>query len=229
MDPKLGKGSAKEKSVKKDYWLALFSVASWVAVLLALPRLPKEIPLHWNIGGEIDGWGARFHLIWLGALPFVTWALFTFLAVLDPKRENYQGFAQVFRVLRALLVFLLMTIHWIMVAAAMDNSLDVVFWIKILMGMLFIVLGIVLPRLQPTWFIGIRTPWTLSNPKIWEKTHRLGGCLMGLGGILFLVSAFFASGPRGFLLPIVVLFIGTAVSVAYSALLWHQNQVAGKD
>ena len=167
MDLQFGKTSTEDKSLKKDYWLAIFSVASWIAVLLALSRLPEQIPLHWNI----DGWGARFHLIWISALPFTMWVLLTFLAALGPKYENHQGFA--FRILCALPVLTLTAISWIMVAAAINKSLNVLFLIKILMGLMFTVFGSVLPRVQPTWFIGIRTPWTLSNPKIWKKRISL--------------------------------------------------------
>ena len=209
--------------MKRDYWLVWLSAVNWVAILLVLPRLPERIPIHWNIGGEIDQWGSRFQLVWIGALPFAMWALVTFLATLEAKRKNDPGFPfRVLRALRVLPVLLLIAINWIIVAAAVDESLDAAGFIQILMGIQLIVLGSVLVRVPFNGFAGIRTRWTLSDPMIWNKTHRLGGLALIFGGILFVAAALFLRGPSRFILPIVVLFTGAAVSVAYSALLWHR-------
>ena len=206
--------------MKKDYWLALLSALSWAAVLLMLPRLPEQVPMHWGIGGQIDRWGSRLNLIWLGALPLGIWTLITVLPAADPRRENYRSFAPTFRIIRAAAVILTIAITWITSAAAAGKSVNVMFSIKILMGMMFIVLGNFLTRVRPTWFVGIRTPWTLSDPRIWKKTHRLGGFLMVIGGALFAASAFFFPGPAGFIIPVAVLIGGCAADVIYSAVLW---------
>jgi len=54
------------------------------------------------------------------------------------------------------------------------------------MAALFYYCGILVENAKRNWFIGIRTPWTLSNEKVWEKTHKLGGKLFKAAAIIIL-------------------------------------------
>ena len=65
------------------------------------------------------------------------------------------------------------------------------YWLLPAMGLLFFGLGFMVERAQPNWFIGIRTPWTLSNPVVWQKTHRVGGLAFKVSGVLVLVGLLF--------------------------------------
>jgi uncharacterized membrane protein len=90
-------------------------------------------------------------------------------------------------------------------------------------GLLFVFLGNYLTRVEPNWFIGIRTPWTLSSDSVWRRTHRTGGWLMVIGGLVLAASAFV---PRSAFL---VLFVVTIVIVAVipivqSYVLWKREQ-----
>ncbi|TFW31670.1 SdpI family protein, partial [Pseudomonas putida] len=53
-----------------------------------------------------------------------------------------------------------------------------------------------LQRVRSNYFMGIRTPWTLSNETVWKKTHRLSGKLLFIGGLLTLISAFLPDGYK---------------------------------
>src|SRR2546430_15040927 len=67
-------------------------------------------------------------------------------------------------------------------------------------GLLFIVLGNSLARVQPTWFVGIRTPWTLSSDTVWRETHRAGGFPLVIAGVLMVATAFVSGALAGVLL-----------------------------
>ena len=62
--------------------------------------------------------------------------------------------------------------------------------VPVIVGLIFIIIGNYLQRVRSNYFMGIRTPWTLSNETVWKKTHRLSGKLFFIGGLLILVSAF---------------------------------------
>lgn len=106
--------------MKRDYRPALLGVVSWTALLLLLPRLPDSIPMHWNLRGEIDAWGSKYHLIWIGALPVGMWALLTVLPALDPKRKHSAKLTPGYRVIRTAVVVLMIAVGWISVAAALS-------------------------------------------------------------------------------------------------------------
>ncbi len=211
-----------EKTVKKDTWLAALSTANWIAVLIMLPRIPDRIPLHWNIGGGIDNWGGKINLIWLGAVGPALWALMTYLPSIDPGKKNYAKFGGSYRVIRAMLVILMSALVWISVAAASEETLNAVLFIKISLGLVFTVIGNLMMRLRPNWFTGVKTPWTLADPVIWKKTHRLAGYLMTAGGLIFLVSAAFLPGPSGFWIPMIIIVGGAFADIVFSAVLWRK-------
>lgn len=61
------------------------------------------------------------------------------------------------------------------------------------LGTLFYCLGILTENAKRNWFIGIRTPWTLSSDRVWDKTHKLGGRLFRLTGVIAFIGLFFQS------------------------------------
>jgi uncharacterized membrane protein len=92
-------------------------------------------------------------------------------------------------------------------------------------SLLFIGLGFLIERTQPNWFIGIRTPWTLSSPKVWEKTHKMGGLLFKLCGALSLAGLFFRI-EIAFGVMIVPILVASLGSILYSYVVFRQEQCA---
>jgi len=90
-------------------------------------------------------------------------------------------------------------------------------------GLLLIVLGNFLTRVEPNWFIGIRTPWTLSSDTVWRKTHRTGGWLMVLAGFFIAASVFL---PQGAFLPLLIaaILIMAVIPIVQSYILWKREQ-----
>jgi len=208
--------------MKKDYWLLILSLASWGALILLIPELPDRIPMHWGLDGQVDRWGDKNNMIWLGSLGSVIWVLMTWLPKIDPREENYGLFRKSYRILRGTIVTLLSGISWISVVYSINSGINVILLIKLFIGITFIVIGNLLTRIRPNWFTGIKTPWTLADPIIWKKTHRVGGYLMVSSGILFIISALVLPGPIGFWIPIGVLLGGVVFDIVYSAVLWKK-------
>ena len=90
-------------------------------------------------------------------------------------------------------------------------------------AILFIVLGNVLPRARPNWFVGIRTPWTLSSDRVWERTHRLGGRVLVVGGIVVALAGLLSSRLAFWTLMATVATLSVG-AMAYSYLLWRSER-----
>ncbi len=161
-------------------------------------------------------------MIWLGTLGSLIWVLMTWLPLIDPGRANYKRFGKSYRVLRGIMVALMVFLSWITVIVSMNSSLNIIVFIKVFMGITLVVIGNFITRIRPNWFTGIKTPWTLSDPVIWKKTHMIGGYLMVAAGISFVISGIFLHGSRGFWIPISVLFGGAVFDIIYSAVLWKK-------
>jgi uncharacterized membrane protein len=120
-------------------------------------------------------------------------------------------------------IVFLTAVHIVVIGTALGWPVDVPKVIGVGMGLLFMALGNEMGRLRPNWFAGIRTPWTLSDPENWRRTHRFGGKVFFVAGLLIAVA--------NLLLPVtasafVILAgaLGAAVlSVGYSYLLWRQQ------
>lgn len=161
--------------------LGMFTVAAW-----AWPQLPDRLPIHWNIHGEVDGWGNKFMgLLFMPFLVLGLYLLLLLLPLIDPGKANYQNFQKVYGIIRIVFVAYMAAIYAATLVAAFGHSVNMTTVILPLVGVLFIVLGNFLGKIRPNWFVGIRTPWTLSSQLSWDKTHRLAGWLFMLMGLLF--------------------------------------------
>jgi uncharacterized membrane protein len=90
------------------------------------------------------------------------------------------------------------------------------------MGVLFIAIGFLLRKAKRNFFIGIRTPWTLSSDTVWNKTHQLGATLFMASGALAIIGGFFG-GMIAFWFLFVPLMGSTLFLVIYSYVLYRRE------
>lgn len=208
---------------RRWFGLAVAALAAVVSVW-AYPRLPETVATHWNLRGVPDGYSSRFWA--LAMMPLVMFAMtgvFAVLPKMDPRRENYAKFFDSYWLIaNAILVFMGVA-HVLILANGMGYTVQVDRLLPLGVGLLFAFLGNYLTRIEPNWFIGIRTPWTLSSDTVWRKTHRTGGWLFVIGGIVIAAGAF---APRGALLPLFVatLIVVAGIPVVQSYVLWKREQ-----
>jgi len=209
----------------RSRWLG-FGVA---AVALALgvwawPRLPARVPTHWNIHGVPDGYSSRLAavLIMPGIVLGLT-GLFRILPRLDPRRINYEKFQDTYWLIANAVMLFLLGVHALVIANGLGYPVAMARLMPVGIGLLFIVLGNSLTRVQPTWFVGIRTPWTLSSDTVWRKTHRTGGFTFVIAGMAMIATAF-VSGPLVWILLAAAAVLAVAVPVVQSYVLWRREQ-----
>ncbi|MCG8451733.1 MAG: SdpI family protein [Spirochaetales bacterium] len=208
-------------TIKKDWWILILAGLSWVATLIIRKELPSMVPVQWDLYGEVQRWGSPRTYGILALLPPGIWAGMTFLPHIDPKKENYALFSQTYRIMRGSIVLMTMGFTWIAIGAAFHPEFPLPILVKGLLGILFIILGNITTRIQPNWSTGIKTPWTLSNPVIWKKTHRLGGYILVASGMMFLLAMAIPHQLLGFWLSMGSLILGLLITNVYSILLWR--------
>ncbi len=209
----------------RSRWFGLVVTALAAAVSVwAYPRLPETVATHWNLQGTPDGYSSR---LWAVAMmPLLTlglWGLFNVLPKVDPRHENYAKFLDSYWLIaNAVLVFTGVA-DVLILANGLGYTVQVDRLLPLGVGLLFAFLGNYLTRVEPNWFVGVRTPWTLSSDTVWRKVHRTAGSLFVLGGLVIAAGAF---GPRGVFTP---LFVATVIVVAgipvvQSYILWKREQ-----
>ncbi|MFH1522193.1 MAG: SdpI family protein [Patescibacteria group bacterium] len=187
-------------------------------------NFPERVPIHWNIAGQPDNWGSRTMAAFLfPGIMIGMYFLFLFLPYMDPKKERYQQFRKVYHVFKGILLFFMVAIYFISSLNALGYNISVELWVPVLVGMLFIILGNYMGKIKPNWFMGIRTPWTLSSEDVWNKTHRFGGKMFILGGVLMSLMYFIPVSLRMWLFGIIlaIILLGT---VGYSYFLFLKEK-----
>ena len=209
----------------RNRWFGLVIAALAVAVSIwAYPQLAPTIATHWNLRGTADGFSSRAMAVSImPAVILVMTGLFNVLPKLDPRRANYAKFIDTYWLIANAVILFILIGHGMIVATGLGYPVKVDRFMPIGVGLLFIVLGNYLTRVEPNWFVGIRTPWTLSSDTVWRKTHRTGGWLMVLGGLAVTASAFL---PQSAFLPLLIgaVLVMAVIPIVQSYILWKREQ-----
>lgn len=175
--------------VYRELILWLFIVIPYIYLITIWNELPDIVPTHFNLAGEADGWSSKQFLIFLpGSLGIGMYFLWLVLPKMDPKHNlslednKYYGI----RFMMAVFFSILTTyILYTSLAGKISNT-PILFGF---IGGLFAVLGNYFKDMKPNYYIGIRTPWTLEDERVWYNTHRFGSKVWIFGGITLLFSS----------------------------------------
>ncbi|MGE4282098.1 MAG: SdpI family protein [Clostridia bacterium] len=204
-----------EKIIVRLMWA--FSMLPVLLTLIVFEKLPDQIPMHWNIHGEIDAWYSKFP--WAFAIPLlgiIITVLISVLPKIDPKKENYEKFKPQYFIIRLFVIIFLAVMQIIIIFTSMGATfLKVDTIIKFLVGILFIILGNLMPKLKQNYFVGIKTPWTLANEVVWTKSHRHGGFVwFGTGFIMSGLA--FVPGMGSSVVYFTLIFVSAIEPIIYS-------------
>lgn len=180
-----------KKHFTKTTWILLIlCILSFVGHLFIYPMLPDAIPIQWGSDGQVNSWGEKYMDLVLAALPMITLFLMVTLPNIDPRKENYTKHASIYNLSTAGITFLLMACSWLSTLAGLGYDVNIHTLIPLIIGVLFLALGNHMPKIRSNYFFGIKTPWTLANDDVWRKTHKMGGIIFCIMGIMFLMASF---------------------------------------
>ncbi len=205
------------------------SIITLALIMLALlagaalwNQLPDQMASHWNANDQVDGYISKFWGVFL--MPLITLGmlvLFLVLPGIDPLKANIAQFRESFNLFIVVIVAFMLYVHGLTLAWSLGYQ-DFKMSVAMLpfMGVLFIAIGFMLRKAKRNFFIGIRTPWTLSSDSVWDKTHQLGSILFMASGAFAIVGGFFG-GMTAFWLMFVPLIGSSLFLVIYSYVLYR--------
>jgi uncharacterized membrane protein len=211
-------------TIKTEFIPLLLIILTLASGVFFYNNLPERIATHWNFAGEIDGWGSgKAQAIAMPLLAIGMYLLFLLLPYLDPKKERYEQFNKVYHIFKGIILALMVVIYFIIGLNGLGYNLPVGVIIPGLIGVLFIVLGNYLGKIKMNWFIGIRTPWTMSSEEVWNKTHRFGGKMFILAGFLMIAEIFL---PLSWKLPVFIIMMAVLLlgTVGYSCFVYLKEK-----
>lgn len=206
--------------------LVLIAIAV-IAGALLWNQLPEQMASHWNVNDQVDGYMPRFWGVFL--MPLVTlgiFALFLILPNIDPLKANIEKFRGSFNLFILLISVFMLYIHGLTLAWSLGyQNFRMSAAMLPFLGLLFIFIGYMLRQAKRNFFIGIRTPWTLSSDTVWDKTHQLGSALFMASGALAILGSLLG-GMYAFWLLFVPLIGSTLFLVVYSYVLYRNENRA---
>ena len=200
---------------------------SFITAIYFYPQLPARVATHWDINGNPNGYSSgALGGFFLPILSLALLALFLAIPHLDPLKKNYAAFRNEYDGMMVVLLGFMYYIYAISLAANLGYNLNMIQLLSPAFAALFFYLGMLLSKAKQNWFVGIRTPWTLSSEKVWDKTHRMVSLLFKAAGVVALIGIFL---PRAGLAIIVAMAIAIAVfSFVYSYVLFRKEEKQAK-
>ena len=178
-------------------------------------KLPEIVPTHWNWKGEPDKFSSKNLTLWMMPITMsIIMALMLGLPKMSPKEFSIKPFLPTFNAIMAIVNFMMGYLHFVIIQATLHRDFDILKWMCVGMFLCFAMLGNLLGKVRRNYWMGIRTPWTLSSNANWIATHRfaawsitgtgIGATLAILWGLNWLVCMSFV--VLSFMAPIVYSF-----------------------
>ncbi len=202
---------------KSDIYNVIIIACSILLTIIVYNKLPDLVPTHWNTMGEIDKYSPKaFGAFMAPVIMIFTWSGMKFLPKIDPRKKNYEKFDKSYSVIVSILLTFFLVIHAVTLLAALGYGISIEKIIPLIVGVLFFVIGNYLPKSKSNFFYGIKTPWTLSSEVSWRKTHRLGGKLFVVAGIVCILSSFLLNGNIKAVVFFIAIMIAAIVPIVAS-------------
>lgn len=204
--------------------ISLFIVLlGFILALVVYPIMPENISSHWNAKGQPDAITPKFWALFpIPILSLVLILVFNYLPKLDPLKLNYKSFSQYYNGFILVMTIFLFYLNILIILSNLEISFKFNMLSAILpaFALLFFYIGILVKHAKRNWFVGIRTPWTLSSEKVWHQTHQVGGILFQVSAILALLGIIFPDYSVWFIL--VPVLTSSVFIVVYSYFIFKK-------
>lgn len=176
---------------KKEILPIVLILAIFAVGIYFLPQLPERVPTHWGVNGEVNGWSSKtFAVYFFPGLTVLVYLLLSGFPLLDPLKKNIEVFASLYFWFKVVFVLFMGGLFGATIYAGLGYKINVAQYVMFGIALLFLFIGLMLPKVKRNYTIGIRLPWTLHSEEVWDKTHQFGGKLFIVLAILVAGSSF---------------------------------------
>lgn len=220
---------AYQGSVDLLIW-AIIAIQIIVAVY-GFAVLPDRVPIHWGINGQANGYGPK----WVGTFlyPLMSIGIYVLVRALlaaGPRlggRQSLTANLKMAKIILAGIALFMLIIQLLTTAASLGIGFDMTMVVMLALSVLFIFLGNYMGKIRRNFWMGIRTPWTITNAVVWERTHRLGGWLFVAVGLIGIPCSFIPPLRLwGIIVPLIAVTIFLYI---YSYICYRQQMQEGRE
>jgi uncharacterized membrane protein len=200
-------------------------IGAILAGIMLWNQLPDPMASHWNVNDEVDGYMSRFWGVsMMPLILIVLFLLFLLIPNIDPLKANIAQVRETFNLFITFIIGFMVYVHALTLSWNLGyTNLGIGKAMLPAMGLLFFIIGSMLRKAKRNWFIGIRTPWTLSSDTVWNEIHRIGGILFMVAGVIAVIGGFF--GGMVAFWSILVPVLGTTIFLIVYSYVLYQKEV----
>ncbi len=202
--------------------LFLLPLLSLLISAVVYPNLPEQIPIHFSFDGTPDNYGGRAFIFVVPLISLICTIMAEILPRMDPKQPSYDRFPKTYGIMHFCINVLFLAVTIALSIYSLGYEFNTGYIISAAVGILISVVGNYMPKMKQNFFTGIKTPWTVMDEENWNKTHRLGGKLWLVGGLVFIILPFLPESLASILIA-VDLIILVIIPYAYSYLLYKKK------
>ncbi|MBU6949653.1 SdpI family protein [Staphylococcus haemolyticus] len=208
------------KNTKMGLFIWILCLLTW---LISLSFLPNEIAMQYNNDGSVSWSINKF----LGSLIFMTIVTFIYvyyliLPIIDPKKKNYKTFKPTYSLIVTTILIIVYFAEILIIISNIGIMVNPTIVINLVLAFLFIIVGNYLQKIRINWFIGFRTPWTISSEKNWKKTHRFTGRIYIVLGVIFVLLAFL-NFAINWMTIIMIILLASLIPFIYSFVIYKKE------
>lgn len=208
---------------RENLKLWILFVVTFIIASISYNYLPKLIPIHFDEAGNVDNYKDKIFI-------FLTPLIILFLIVVaeiaknvDPKKSSYTKFSKQYYLTFFLVSLLMLVIELYTIAFSTNMKiLNINKIIPLCVGLLFTIIGNFMPKFKQNFYAGIRTSWTLSDEDVWFKTHRLGGKVWFVGGILMMITTILPLQLKTAAFGIIIILLAL-IPIVYSYIIYKKK------
>ncbi len=206
--------------------MAVLVAASFIVSFYAYPMLPETVASHWNSAGEVDGYMNKDFMVFLmPAISLLLFGLFLVIPRIDPLKKNLEKFINYFNLFFISIIAFMLYIHIITLGWNFGVNFNMSYAITPAISLLFYFIAIMMEKSERNWFIGIRTPWTLSSDRVWKKTHALGAKVFKLMAVVLLLTMLFGKGTMFYA---VMVMLAAVLGIVVYSYLEYRKETEGR-
>ncbi len=210
--------------MRKGEIIALIIVViSFIISIFFYSSMPATMISHWGINGESNGQMTKFWGTFLIPILLIGMALLFFILVrIDPLKENIKLFRNYYDGFIIAILLFMLYVHLLVLMWNFGFVFNMLQLMLPALAVLFLLIGIMMRKVKRNWFLGIRTPWTMSSDYVWDKTHKLGAILFMISGVFVLIGVVF--WKYAIFLILIPILLATFVTIIYSYVVYKQEQ-----
>lgn len=171
---------------------AIIIFVSFLTALCFYPRMPQVLVSHWGINGQPNGYSSKdFGLFFMPVFSILLYTIFLFLPKFDPYKKNFEEFRNYYETFVVLVFCFLFYIYYLTIVWNLGYQFEMIRFLSPALALIFAYAGFLMSKTKRNWFVGIRTPWTITSKSVWTKTHKLGSKLFYFSSASTLLGIFF--------------------------------------